>query len=81
MVSLYNVDKLYLAILIFVTLYLLINIIKPEFIFNSKQNCLRPFGIGYTNTTVLTLWLVSIVLAIFSYFLVIYIYHLNNMWF
>jgi hypothetical protein len=81
MLILYNIDKLYLAIILFVTLYLLINIIKPEFIFNTKQNCLRPFGVGYKNCSVLSLWLVSILLAILSYFFVIYVYQLNNMWF
>ena len=76
-----NIDKIYLAIIIFVTLYLLVNILQPNFIYNHKQNCLRHFGIGYRNTTILSLWLVTILLAIFSYFIVIYMYHLKNLWF
>ena len=76
-----NVDKLYLAIILFITLYLIVNIVKPSIIFDHNQNCLRQFGVGYRNTTVLSLWLVTIILAIFSYFIVIYIYHLKNMWF
>lgn len=76
-----NVDKLYLAIFLFIILYLLINIIKPDFIFNKQENCLRDFGVGYKNTSVLSLWVVSILLAIISYLIVIYIFHLQNKWF
>lgn len=76
-----NVDKLYLAIFLFIILYLLINIIKPNFIFNKQENCLRDFGVGYKNTSVLSLWVVSILLAIISYLIVIYVFHLQNKWF
>ena len=76
-----NVDKLYLAIFLFIILYLLINIVKPNFIFNKQENCLRDFGVGYKNTSVLSLWVVSILLAIISYLIVIYVFHLQNKWF
>ena len=76
-----NIDKIYLAIFLFITLYFLINIVQPNFIYNNRENCLRHFGIGYRNTTILSLWLVSILLAIFSYFVIIYIYYLKNQWF
>lgn len=74
-------DKLYLALCIFLFTYSLIVYLKPHMIFDNKKNCLRQFGVGYKNTTIFSLWLVSIILAIFSYFIVIYIYHLQNMWF
>ncbi len=76
-----NVDKLYISITLFISLYMIVHTVKPSFIYNHRQNCLRPFGIGYRNTTVLSLWLVSILLAIFSYFIVIYVYHLQDKWF
>ena len=76
-----NLDKLYLAITLFMTLYLIIVIVKPSIIYDHKRNCLRQFGIGYRNTTVITLWFASILLAIFSYFVVIYIYYLYDEWF
>jgi len=76
-----NIDKLYLSITLFVCLYMIVIIIKPNFIYNNRQNCLRQFGVGYRNTTVLTLWIVSILLAIISYFIVIYSFHLQNQWF
>ena len=74
-------DKLYLAIILFVSLYMILNTIQPNFIYNHDQNCLRHFGIGYKNTTVITLWLATILLAIFSYFIVIYVYYIRNMWY
>ena len=76
-----NFDKLYLAIILFVTLYLLLNIIQPNIIYNHQLNCLRQFGVGYKHTTIITLWLATILLAIFSYFTVIYIFYLKNMWY
>lgn len=76
-----NVDKQYLAIILFLALYAIIVTVQPDFIYNHRTNTLRPFGVGYKNTTILSLWLVSILLAILSYFAVIYIYNLRNMWF
>lgn len=76
-----NMNKLYLAIIIFVTLYMILNTVQPSFIYNHKQNCLRQFGIGYKHTSVVTLWLATILLAIFSYFIVIYSYYIQNMWY
>ena len=74
-------DKLYLAIILFVSLYMILNTVQPNFIFNHELNCLRQFGIGYKNTTVITLWLATILLAILSYFTVIYVYYIRNMWY
>jgi hypothetical protein len=76
-----SVDKLYLSIFLFVSLYSIVNIVQPNFIYNHKQKTLRPFGVGYKNTTILSLWLVSILLAILSYFLVIYYFNIMNLWF
>lgn len=76
-----RVDKLYLSIFLFVSLYSIINIIQPNAIYNHQQKSLRPFGVGYKNTTILSLWLVSILLAILSYFIVIYYFNIMNMWF
>ena len=76
-----RVDKLYLSVFLFVSLYSIINIIQPNAIYNHQQNSLRPFGVGYKNTTILSLWFVSILLAILSYFVVIYYFNIMNMWF
>ena len=76
-----SIDKLYLSIFLFVSLYSIINIVQPSFIYNHQQKSLRPFGVGYKNTTILSLWLVSILLAIISYFVVIYYLNSLNLWF
>lgn len=65
------------VILLYLFLYILINIFKPNIIFNELLDSNRLFGIGYKNTTILPLWLVSIILAIFSYFAVLHIYNLK----
>lgn len=65
------------VILLYIFLYVLINIVKPSIIFNDVLNKNRSFGVGYKNTTILPLWLVSIILAIFSYFTVLHIYNLQ----
>lgn len=76
-----NIDRLYLSITVFISLYMMITIFQPSFIYNHQMKCLRQFGIGYKNTTILTLWLVSILLAIFSYFIVIFVHDLQGKWF
>ena len=61
-----NIDKLYLSVIIFITLYLCLIVLQPSMIFDKEHNCLRQFGVGYKHTTVLTLWLSTILLAIFK---------------
>ena len=46
--------------------FLIIQFLKPSIIYNSDGS-LRQFGIGYRKKTVVPLWLVVILLAIFSY--------------
>ena len=45
--------------------------IKPGFLYN-RDGSLREFGIGYTNKTIVPLWLFSIILGILSYVFVLY---------
>ena len=76
-----NINAKYLSIILFLIFYSIIVFIKPNFIYNNKDDTLRQFGVGYKNTTVLSLWLVSIFLAIFNYYIVIYWLNLQNLWF
>ena len=59
------------AILIFVSLFVTIQIYKPQIIYD-KTGALRDFGIGYKNKTILPIWLVSIILAFLSYLFVLH---------
>ena len=68
-------NRLTMVLFVFIILYGIIIYIQPEMIFNSKYDCLRQFGVGYKNTTIVPLWLISILFAIISYFIVLYVLH------
>jgi hypothetical protein len=54
------------SIIIFMMVFLMIHFLKPSIIYNSDGS-LRQFGIGYRKKTVVPLWLVVILISIFSY--------------
>jgi hypothetical protein len=62
--------RLVSAIVLFLTLFSLFHWIKPGFAYNDLGG-FRPFGLGYKNKTIFPVWVVAIILAIFSYTLVI----------
>jgi ABC-type enterochelin transport system permease subunit len=72
-----GIDVKFIIIALYICLYLLIVYFKPSFMYDEKNDCFRQFGVGYKNTTILSLWLVSILLAIASYFIAIYFLHLK----
>jgi hypothetical protein len=59
------------AILVFISAYSLLVYAKPAFLYNTDGS-LRQFGVGLRKKTVIPAWLVAIVLAILSYFSVLY---------
>jgi len=70
-------DSFTLIVVLYLILYMILTYFKPNFIFDNENGVLRQFGVGYNNTTIIPLWLCSILLAIFSYFIIIYILHLK----
>ena len=60
-----------LAIFLYLISYCVITLMKPGFLYN-KNGSLREFGIGFRSKTVVPVWLLSISLAILSYFVVLY---------
>jgi hypothetical protein len=44
---------------------------KPGFAYNDDGG-FRPFGLGYRNKTIVPIWVVAIILAIFSYMIVLF---------
>lgn len=71
----FDLNRLVWIIIVYILLYVVLIKFKPEIIFENGQNCLRSFGVGYQHTTILPLWFASMLLAIFSYFIVVYVYH------
>lgn len=59
------------AIIIFVIVFCLVQLYAPHFLYN-EDGSLREFGIGYKKKTVIPIWLVALILAIFSYLFVLY---------
>lgn len=55
-----------LAIFIFLVLISSIHYLKPSFLY-FPDGSFRVFGVGYRNKTILPVWLIAILLAIFSY--------------
>ena len=59
------------SILLFLTIFILIQIGKPSFLYNTDGS-IRVFGIGYKNKTIFPIWLLSILLGILCYLFVRY---------
>lgn len=62
--------KTTVAILIFLILFIIFHLLKPGFAY-TEDGGFRQFGLGYKNKTVIPIWIVAIVLAIFSYLFVV----------
>ena len=66
--------KLTVSIIIFIAAFSLIHIAKPS-MFYTPDGAFRQFGVGYKQKTVIPIWLVAIILGIFSYLAVLYYIH------
>ena len=56
-----------LSIVLFLVIYIVINLLKPNFLYN-KDGSLREFGVGFKRKTVIPVWILSIL----SYFILMY---------
>ena len=63
--------KVSFAILLYISIYLIITTIKPNFLYN-EDGTLRNFGLGYRNKTVIPMWLIVIILSILCYLGILY---------
>lgn len=64
-------NKTATAILLFLIIFILVQQLKPSFIYN-EQGGFRRFGLGYKKKTVIPIWLVTIILAILCYVFILY---------
>jgi hypothetical protein len=60
-----------ISIVIFIIVFGTIQFMKPKFLYNTDGSP-REFGIGYKNKTIFPIWLLSIILGIFSYLSVLF---------
>jgi len=63
--------KVSFAIILFLVVFISIHALKPALFYN-KEGGFRPFGLGYRHKTVIPIWIIAIVVAIFSYLAVSY---------
>lgn len=63
-------NKLNVSLLIFLILFFMIHYMKPTIVYDENGE-FRPFGVGYRHKTVIPIWLVAIITAIFSYLFVL----------
>ena len=73
----FDSNRLFMILMVYFIAYGLILWFKPGIVFDPSKKGLRSFGVGYKNTTILPLWVISILLAIFSYFIVLYFIHMR----
>ena len=64
-------NKIVVAILIYIVLFGLVNLIKPASVYN-PDGSLKEFGVGFRRKTIIPVWLISIFFAIIAYFSVMY---------
>lgn len=62
----YYRKKLVYSVFLFIFLFSLVHYFKPGFLYN-EEGGFRQFGLGYRHKTVIPIWLIAIVLAIFCY--------------
>tara|TARA_B100000282_G_scaffold296704_1_gene279629 strand:+ start:1337 stop:1576 length:240 start_codon:yes stop_codon:yes gene_type:complete len=63
-------NKLNVSLLIFLIVFFVIHYLKPSIVYDENGE-FRPFGVGYRHKTVIPIWLVAIITAIFSYLFVL----------
>ena len=59
------------SIIIFILMFIGVQKLEPSFLYN-PDGTLKQFGLGKKKHTVIPVWLVSLILAIFSYLFVLY---------
>jgi len=59
------------SILLFLALFISVQVIQPAFLYG-HDGSIRPFGIGYSKSTIIPMWGVTIMLSIIAYYAVMY---------
>lgn len=67
-----NTHPIKSAIIIYLILISFLVFFKPHYVFDENGQH-KEFGVGYTNKTLLPIWLICFLLAILSYYLILII--------
>jgi len=59
------------SIIIYISIFCMVQLIKPSFLYNDNGS-LKKFGLGIRQKTIIPIWLITMILAIFSYLFVLY---------
>ena len=59
------------SIIVFVFAFAGLNYMKPSFLYN-EDGSIRQFGLGFSKKTVIPVWLVTVFVAILSYYAVLH---------
>lgn len=59
------------SIILFVIIFSLINYSKPSFLYNNDGS-IRDFGLNSSKKTIIPIWLLTLLVAMFSYLVVLY---------
>lgn len=65
-----RLHKAVTAIFIYLVLMIALHIMKPNLLYDTN-GAFRQFGVGYREKTILPIWIISILFAIFSYLMVL----------
>ena len=60
-----------IAIIVYISVFSLVQWMKPGFLYN-ENGTIKQFGLGVKQKTVVPIWLITMILAIFSYLFVLY---------
>ena len=64
--------KLPLSVIIFLISFLSFHLLKPGFTYDTN-GAFRQFGVGYKQKTIVSGWVVSILMSVGSYLLILYL--------
>ena len=59
------------AIVLFIVIFCVIQLVEPAFLYE-KDGSLRRFGLGTKNKTVIPIWFLTFIMAVFCYLFVLY---------
>jgi hypothetical protein len=64
--------KVSVASMLFLAVFIALHIFEPSIIFDETTGEYRQFGVGYRHKTILPIWFVVLLVALFSYLAVTY---------